>query len=230
MTKDHEAMLITDAEWNYTMLDELEIEVLLEKARDHGNCIPPGCAFLTVILEKGQKFKNGPFIGYGKRRRAGRCYSNALKLATRRRLRYVEGFAISRTVIEQIKAFNDPSLTWWHPRNTIYRHAWCLDAEDRVVDPTWEYHGSDQYMGVSIDLDFAWRKVEESGYYGIIAGVRDDNLNAMCELYPEYKEQFRRFLGFQIGNEPPDPFWRTACQTPRREPTYGVTLAPKHGL
>jgi hypothetical protein len=48
------------------------------------------------------------------------CYANAFRLARKRNdLRYVEGYATVRE-----------SRTW------LYGHAWCIDDEGRVVDPT----------------------------------------------------------------------------------------------
>jgi hypothetical protein len=31
-------------------------------------------------------------------------------------------------------------------------HAWCIDAEDRVLDPTWENGHGQVYLGVVVDL------------------------------------------------------------------------------
>jgi hypothetical protein len=50
----------------------------------------------------------------------GSCFANAFRLARDRAgLRYVEGYATVRE-----------SPSW------LYRHAWCVDEDDHVVDPT----------------------------------------------------------------------------------------------
>lgn len=63
------------------------------------------------------------------------CFENAYKLATRRReLRYVEGIAIGIIPIH---------------------HAWCVDADDNVIDPTWASTSTDvgsAYFGTPFDL------------------------------------------------------------------------------
>jgi hypothetical protein len=76
-----------------------------------------------LILEHGRPFQpvvRPPDVDVGKK---GCCYANAFRLASERSaLRYVEGFATVRE-----------SRTW------IFRHAWCVDGADRVVDasPGW---------------------------------------------------------------------------------------------
>lgn len=62
------------------------------------------------------------------------CYRNAFKMASRSRgkLRYVEGEATSFFPTE---------------------HAWCIDADNRVIDPTWEDHATVDYFGIVMTLD-----------------------------------------------------------------------------
>jgi hypothetical protein len=64
-----------------------------------------------------------------------RCFLNAaLLVAGSEGLRYVEGYAVSDGVGLPI------------------HHAWAVDAEGRVVDPTWSVIG-DAYLGVVFDID-----------------------------------------------------------------------------
>lgn len=67
----------------------------------------------------------------------GACYANAQFLARRRKgLRYVEGFATNVIPVE---------------------HAWCIDAEGRVVDPTWGEDRKPDYCGIAFEPDLVRR-------------------------------------------------------------------------
>jgi hypothetical protein len=67
------------------------------------------------------------------------CFGNATLLAVTHRLRYVEGFAM-------------PAQS-----NYVAHHAWCLDDDARVIDPTWGFGRA--YFGVVFDRAFACRLV-----------------------------------------------------------------------
>jgi len=72
------------------------------------------------------------------------CYWNAYNLARRRkRLRYVEGFALSLIPVE---------------------HAWCIDEDGRIVEPTWNHKSGflsepipTDYFGMTFDLELVRR-------------------------------------------------------------------------
>lgn len=69
----------------------------------------------------------------------GLCFKNAQQLAQRRRLRYVEGMAVARLL-----------------RGSLFpmEHGWCLDADGRVIDPTWaRCESRPDAGGVSRDRD-----------------------------------------------------------------------------
>lgn len=122
-----------------------------------------------VVLEKGKVYHSQKFKGYGRRQRAKQCFRNALLLAHRYpELRYVEGFAVR------------PSI------GLLMQHAWCIDSKDRVVDPTWKDPEDSFYIGVELDRKWAWDKVIDKGYYGVLCGDLID-LKAIGELWPEYK-------------------------------------------
>jgi hypothetical protein len=67
------------------------------------------------------------------------CFGNASFLAVTRDLRYAEGFAFASDAIH------------------LFHHAWCLDDDNRVVDPTWGCGLA--YRGVVFDSAFACRWV-----------------------------------------------------------------------
>jgi len=80
------------------------------------------------------------------------CFKNAALLALERPdLTYVEGFATIGLV---------PVL-----------HAWCVDDEGRVIDPTWP-EGGIEYYGVPFDRRWLIRELAKVKYYGFIDDYR----------------------------------------------------------
>jgi hypothetical protein len=75
------------------------------------------------------------------------CYRNAIKLAKRypKVLRYAEGYGFSN---------GTPILI---------HHAWAVDAENRVVDPTWDEPALSFYFGRVFTLDEWERETDRSG-------------------------------------------------------------------
>lgn len=111
--------------------------------------------FEEFVLHNGRSFEPMPFPskyryrGYHAEMKA--CYRNAYLLARHHPddLRYAEGYAIAC----------DGS-------NFPFMHAWCVDREDRVVDPTWGT-GID-YFGVIFDMDYAAQVITAKGEYGVL--------------------------------------------------------------
>jgi hypothetical protein len=97
----------------------------------------PGYAYrgpADLLVQHGRAFTPQPLPRRYRRGLPHLCYDNAFTLAARTRgaLRYCEGYAAGIIPVE---------------------HAWCIDAADRVVDPTW---GPDIpreiYFGIEIPL------------------------------------------------------------------------------
>lgn len=84
------------------------------------------------------------------------CFDNAYKLARRRKgLHYVEGYA--QGVI--------PTM-----------HAWCIDADGHVIDPTWAHDGcalGASYFGVELDLDVV-TQTRVTGYTSVLDDWHND--------------------------------------------------------
>jgi len=103
-----------------------------------------------LVLDHGQAWPASPKprdVRWGRR---GFCFMNALKLAWRRpELTYVEGYG----------AAHIPTP-----------HAWCVDPDGRVVDPTWRpYPGVEHtYLGVPIKTDVATAVTVRLGHFGVL--------------------------------------------------------------
>lgn len=77
----------------------------------------------------------------------GECYSNAGRAANGKRLRYVEGYAVPGTI-------PFPMM-----------HAWLVDEEGRIIDPTWPDGAA--YYGVIIPRDAMWEILMRTQVWGI---------------------------------------------------------------
>jgi hypothetical protein len=105
------------------------------------------------------------------------CFQNAIMNASMSNLRYVEGVAESRNLA------GFPIL-----------HAWNLDEDGRVVDPTWDNEGT-VYWGVEMSVKYARNQMCQSGYYGVFANmfitVRKGQINhgkTADEIFLEMRE------------------------------------------
>lgn len=98
------------------------------------------------------------------------CYYNAISLALDAGLTYVEGMAI----------FPGGQL--------LVEHAWCVDAEDQVHDPTWEQPGL-AYFGVPFAIEYVRHRLYQqyetrNGLVGSLISAGDDEfalLNGTAE-------------------------------------------------
>lgn len=82
-----------------------------------------------------------------RKQRDKQCFENAFRLARQRRdLTYVEGYAQSLIACE---------------------HAWCVDADGHVIDPTWRDPKGKHYLGVAFDLHHVAEWLVRNGHYGV---------------------------------------------------------------
>lgn len=78
--------------------------------------------------------------------KSGECYKNSYELMLRGPYTYCEGYAIKKGLIP-------------------LEHAWVIDQEGNVIDPTWD--GECEYFGVSFKDDFVFEMIERVHHYGI---------------------------------------------------------------
>jgi len=104
--------------------------------------------FEAFVLKNGE-----PFVVNGikvKRGKIKECFKNAFYLADYNPdLTYVEGYAI-------FSGIGLPVL-----------HAWCVDKDGKVYDPTWKTLG-DEYFGVKFDIEFVRKTILARRRFGVI--------------------------------------------------------------
>lgn len=106
-------------------------------------------AFATFTLAHGCQWESSAFTGAYSRGMPKQCFGNAQEILFREGgiedgLAYVEGYACSG------------SLSF--PMATL--HAWLVDPEGRVVDPTWDDPEESTYFGVLFRPDYVRRVIE----------------------------------------------------------------------
>lgn len=83
---------------------------------------------------------------------AKECLKNAGRLALEHpdTLTYCEGWAQAPT-----------------PENFTTYHAWCLDRQGKVVDPTWAYREDSEYLGIPIKTAAFRQHIISTGQWGV---------------------------------------------------------------
>lgn len=113
-----------------------------------GDKAPEKCVYGSMyefVLVNGRAYdppKDGPGMMNGE------CFKNAADMAVGNpRMTYVEGFATTG----MLPVF----------------HAWCVDEDGNVVDPTWGTKGT-AYFGVPFPTKYLTHVLCSRGYYGVI--------------------------------------------------------------
>ncbi len=104
----------------------------------------------ALVLKHGKSYP-APEMAIPKHVRKGKdgqCYTNAYHtVVSNSGFTYVEGYA----------TFTGIPL----------EHAWVLDREGRVIDPTWKSPG-EEYYGIEFDIPFVNQIIYEKGTYGVL--------------------------------------------------------------
>lgn len=104
-----------------------------------------------TVVERGRLMPHRPRPADVSQGAARDCYRNALLLAQRRDdLVYCEGWAAGMIPVE---------------------HAWCVDGDGAVVDPTWDDDTGHVYFGVGLDVDVVTPYLIDQGFYGVFANA-----------------------------------------------------------
>lgn len=121
-------------------------ELLDEHHRPYHDRRPPGthyCSVYCLILDTGRSFTPRPMPAYTANivhAAPKSCWDNALTLAERTGLHYVEGIALCDGL--------------------LFEHAWCATDDGDAVDPSWPTP-ADAYAGLPVNAAVAARIMRE---------------------------------------------------------------------
>ena len=100
------------------------------------------------VLEHGREWTAAKLPGRFSRMTPRECFMNATNLVLEDpSLTYVEGFAAGVIPVH---------------------HAWVVDLDGSVIDPTWKDPENSTYFGVPFEREYLLETIQESGYYGLI--------------------------------------------------------------
>lgn len=104
---------------------------------------------------KAKEFKAAKLPKKVTRGQLGHCYENAtLAVIHNPELQYAEGVAFSAATGE-----------------LGYLHAWAVDKDGSVVDPTWDEPEKGRYYGVVYDKAKYLSHARKTGYYGVLGNI-----------------------------------------------------------
>jgi hypothetical protein len=123
-------------------------------------------AIYGLMLAHGKRFYMSERTFAGRRGGKKKCYLNAYELAA----------ADQHNIEYWRKRFHlDPGCNpvyvegWCYVEPMIIEHAWCLDQNGQVIDPTLREGHASGYFGIPLRWDYVWRTVSRTGMiYGII--------------------------------------------------------------
>jgi hypothetical protein len=115
---------------------------------------------------------------------AKQCYKNAGVLALESAgaaYTYCEGYALRKGLIP-------------------VHHAWCLDAQGHVVDPTWPFEEGNEYLGVAFEYQTLVRYCLDHGVWGMLS-------EALSPFVVRNHPQSYLHSRWRVTQERQDLFW-----------------------
>lgn len=132
------------------------------------------------ILRNGFVHKAAPLKGPQMEKKE--CFKNAAEfVAMKRNVRYAEGFATRPDI------------------GMLIHHAWAIDDDDQVIDPTWDRPEECFYMGIVLTSGEVWSELRRNDFYGVLDTGRGTNFRFMGERDPAMMEEIKLMQMVQIG-------------------------------
>ncbi len=126
-------------------------------------------AVRSLMLTHGRPFYMNERSFVGRRGGKKKCYMNAYTLAD------------PYNIEDMRKRFHlDPGCNpvyvegWCYECHMVIEHAWCLDQNGRVIDPTLREGHASGYFGIPFQWDYVWRTASRTEGYGIISYKNPD--------------------------------------------------------
>jgi len=111
--------------------------------------------FSAMIETKGQEWKAAALPPDVERGEPSQCFMNATHLMMERPdLDYCEGIAYSQDV----------------GGGFAFLHAWCVDKDGTVIDPTWAHPEGSRYFGVKYDRKAYLKHIMRTKLFGVVGG------------------------------------------------------------
>jgi hypothetical protein len=142
--------------------------VILREQMRPPNLVTKYSCFEAFILKEGKEFTYRSRPSNIKKMPDRHCYKNAFDLCLENHLTYVEGFATAVIPVQ---------------------HAWCVDSDGFVIDPTWN-DGQD-YIGVALPKELVIATVFRRETHGVIDDWQHEwpilrlGLSEVIELFKE---------------------------------------------
>lgn len=102
----------------------------------------------SLVAKLGMNFKTAPKLEWVELGPPKNCFENATLFAVGRNLAYVEGFIAVHGV--------------------PIHHAWCVNFQGDVIDPTIPDPERWEYFGIPMSIDFVLDTAEQTQMYGVL--------------------------------------------------------------